>query len=78
MESKQDGEGSMASFQLLNIVNPNSRITRTLFDGNNYKDWAYSTKMAIRGPKRVGYINCSIKEPQAQIQNTLIGNLRTC
>ena len=46
-----------------NIVNTNTRITPILFDGNNYEDQAYSAKMAIGGPKRLGHINGSIKKP---------------
>ena len=64
MESKQEGESSLpSSQQVANIMNPNTRITPTLFNGDNYKDWAYSAKMEIGGAKSLGYITGSIKEP---------------
>ena len=63
MESK--GEGSMESSQQLlpNVVNPNTRITPSCFNSSNYKDWTYSSKMAIGGSKGLGYIDGNIKEP---------------
>eukprot|EP00268_Persea_americana_P002437 TRINITY_DN107351_c0_g1_i1.p1 TRINITY_DN107351_c0_g1~~TRINITY_DN107351_c0_g1_i1.p1 ORF type:complete len:160 (+),score=24.65 TRINITY_DN107351_c0_g1_i1:437-916(+) len=64
MESKQEGESSMSSSQeVANIMNPNTRITPTVFNGDNYKDWAYSAKIGIGGAKRLGYIIGSTKEP---------------
>lgn len=49
-------ESSSGSNQLLlpNIVNPNTRITPSLFNSNNYEDWAYLENMAIGGSKRLG------------------------
>ena len=62
MESK--GESSSGSNQhvLPNVVNPNTKITPNLLNGTYYKDWAYSTRIAIGGSKRLGYIDGSIKE----------------
>lgn len=35
-----------------------------MLDGNNHKDWAYSARIVIGGPKRFGYIDDeSIEEP---------------
>ena len=57
-------EGSMGSSQQLpNVVNPNTMVTTSLFKGSNYRDWAYSARMAIGGSKRLCYIDGSIKEP---------------
>lgn len=64
MESK--GESSTGSNQPLlpNIVNPKTRITPSLFNGTNSKDWAYSAIMAIGDSKILGYIILNIKEPE--------------
>ena len=45
-------------------MNLNAKITPDLFNGTNYKDWAYSARMAIGGSRRLGYIEGSIKEPK--------------
>lgn len=45
-------------------MNPNMRITSSLLDGNNYKEWAYLARMAIGGAKKLGYIDRSIVEPE--------------
>lgn len=50
--------------QLPNVISPNARITPSLFTGNNYKDWSYSTRMAIGRAKRVEYIDASVKGPK--------------
>lgn len=42
----------------------NAKITPDLFNGTKYKDWAYSTKMAIGRSRRLDYIDGSIKEPK--------------
>ena len=63
MESKSDN--SVTSIQQVpNIANLNVKITPDLFNGTNYKDWAYSARMAIGGSRRLGYIDGSIKEPK--------------
>ena len=36
-------------------------LTPEIFNGTNYRDWAYSTKMAIGGSRRLGCIDGSIK-----------------
>ena len=49
---------------LYSIINLNVKIIPNLFNGTNYKDWAYSAKMAIGGSRRLGYIDGSIKKPK--------------
>ena len=68
-DSNSKGDGSGGTQTVLNPVgniNPNARITVELFDGKNQKEWSYSTKMAIGGVKRLGYINGQIKEPSKE------------
>ena len=63
MESKSDN-ATASAFQFPNITNLNVKITPDLFNGTNYKDWAHSVRMVIRGSKRLGYIDGNIKEPK--------------
>lgn len=49
--------------QISYISNLNVRITPDLFNATNYKDWAYSARMATGVSMRLGYIHGSIKEP---------------
>ena len=63
METKSDQPAAMAP-QFPNITSLNVRITPELFNGTNYKDWAYSARMAIGGSRRLGYIDGSNKEPK--------------
>lgn len=44
------------------VVYPSTKITSSLLNGNNYKDWAYSAKMTIKEAKRLGYIDGTIKK----------------
>ena len=66
MASKGESSTGFGQQLLANVVNPNIRITPSLFNGTNYKDWAYSARMAIGGSKRLGYIDGSIKEPEKE------------
>lgn len=73
LPSKQQGESSTFSTQQLpSVVNPNTRITPSLFNCSNYEDWAYSVKMAIGGTKR--YIDESIKEPDPKYSDWVSEN----
>ena len=49
--------------QIPTFAGLNVKIIAELFNGSNYKDWAYSARMAIGGTQRLGYIDGSIKEP---------------
>lgn len=40
---------------------PNLRLTPSLFDGTNYREWTYSA--TIGGVKRLGYIDGSLSKP---------------
>lgn len=37
----------MSFSQLPNVVNPNTRNTPNLFDGNNFREWVYLGKQTI-------------------------------
>lgn len=63
MEAKGESSTSSSIQQLPSVVNPITRITPNLLDGNNYKDWSYSARMAIGGAKRLGHIDGRIEEP---------------
>lgn len=67
-----------SSQKLRNIVNLNTRMTPSLFDGNNYLDSAYSARMAIGEAKRHGYMDGSIEDHKIRIQNTQTGFLKLC
>lgn len=51
MEAKQQGKSSTSNIQQIpgGVLNPNVRITPSLFNGTNYKNRAYSARMAIGG-----------------------------
>lgn len=63
MESKSDS-AAVPTPQFPNITNLNVKITLDLLNGTNYKDWAYTGRMAIRRSRRLGYIDGSINEPK--------------
>lgn len=58
MEPKS-GEGITSIPQLPGGLNPNTRITPSLFR-RNHKEWSHSTRMAIGGAKRLGYIGGNV------------------
>lgn len=64
MGSMWEESSLLAFWQFLGIMNPNMRITSSLLDGNNYKEWAYLARMAIGGAKKLGYIDRSIVEAE--------------
>ena len=62
MESKSGNSITSTQTQQFPILtNLNVKLTPEIFNGTNYRDWAYSTKMAIGGSRRLGCIDGSIK-----------------
>lgn len=57
-------DSPIPSLQLTSGLNANTKITSSLFNGNNYKDWVYSVEMVVGGLKQFGYIDGSVKEPK--------------
>ena len=63
MESKSDNSNTTTGSQIPTLASLNVKITPELFNGTDYKDWAYSATMAIGGTWRLGDIDETIKEP---------------
>ena len=64
MESKGESSAGSNKKLLPNAVNPNTRITPSLFNGINCKDWAYSARMVSKVRRDLAIFDGSIKEPE--------------
>lgn len=82
MESRSDNPTAPTNLNATphfpNVTNLNAKITPDLFNGTNYKHWAYSARMAIGGLRELGYIDASVKEPNKDDPKCLNGSQKIC
>ncbi|KAF7814920.1 retrovirus-related Pol polyprotein from transposon TNT 1-94 [Senna tora] len=74
VDNKKDDDRSSSSktssfYTLSSNDNPGNLITQVQFKGDNYEEWAWAIRIALRAKKKIGFVDASITKPADDAQD---------